>query len=109
MLGRARGDHHHGAACGGERGLAVRSRLMLLLGDASYALYLLHPIVVGQLIQLAPRLAPLSWLLCLLAATATVARSVTFHLRVEARLLRRLGALAGGNRPATSHHQHVER
>jgi exopolysaccharide production protein ExoZ len=32
------------------RGFAIRSRLILLLGAASYAIYLLHPIAVGQLL-----------------------------------------------------------
>ncbi|HEX4736943.1 MAG TPA: acyltransferase [Allosphingosinicella sp.] len=74
-------------------GLAIRNRFVLLLGGASYAIYLLHPIAVGQLFQLAPRPAPLSWLFCLGAATVTIAVSIAFYLWIEAPLLRLLRGL----------------
>ena len=71
-------------------GLAIRSKLVLLLGAASYAIYLLHPVAVGQLIQLPVIAPPLSWALCLLAVGVTVATSVAFHMLLEVPLLRRL-------------------
>lgn len=74
-------------------GLAIRSRLVLLLGAASYAIYLLHPIAVGQLLQFPPVQPPLSWLYCLAAVPVAVGLSVAFHLYVEAPLLRRMRAL----------------
>lgn len=82
-----------GAVTAERSGWAVRSRAVLLLGAASYALYLLHPIAIGVLIQLpaGPSLYPR--LACLLATVAIVAISVGFHLWVEAPLLRRLRAL----------------
>jgi peptidoglycan/LPS O-acetylase OafA/YrhL len=75
------------------RRLAIRSRAVLLLGAASYAIYLLHPIVVGQLIQLPSLAPPLNWLYCAAAVAVTVGLAVAFHLRVEAPMLRRLRGL----------------
>jgi exopolysaccharide production protein ExoZ len=75
------------------RGLAIRSRFVLLLGAASYAIYLVHPIAVGQLLQLPPATPPLNWLYCAAAVVVTVGLSVAFHLWVEAPLLRRLRGL----------------
>jgi exopolysaccharide production protein ExoZ len=74
-------------------GLAIRSKLVLLLGAASYAVYLLHPVAVGQLIQLPSITPPLSWALCLLAIVVTVAVSVAFHIFLEVPLLRLLRGL----------------
>jgi len=70
------------------RGLAIRSNAVLLLGAASYAIYLLHPITVGQLLQLPPAAPPRNWLYCLAAVAVTVGLAVAFHLWVEAPLLR---------------------
>jgi exopolysaccharide production protein ExoZ len=71
-----------------QRGLAVRSRAVLVVGAASYAIYLLHPIMVGQLLQLPAARPPLTWLYGLGAVTVTMALSVAFHIAVEAPLLR---------------------
>lgn len=71
-----------------QHGHRIRSRAVLLLGAASYAIYLLHPIMVGQLLQLPAAVPPLSWLYCLAAAIAVVGLSVGFHLGIEAPLLR---------------------
>ena len=71
-------------------GIALRSKLALLLGAASYAIYLLHPIGVGQLLQLPGSPPAFSWALCLAAAGATAAIAVAFHLLIELPLLRRL-------------------
>lgn len=80
-------------------GFAIRSRFVLLLGGASYAIYLLHPVVVGQLLQLPPNAPPWSWVLCLLAVVVTVAVSIAFHLLVELPILRRLRSWLGNGLP----------
>ena len=74
-------------------GLAIKSRIVLLLGAASYAIYLLHPIAVGQLLQLTPNSPPVNWALCAAAVGVTVAVSVVFHLVIEVPLLRWMRAL----------------
>ncbi len=81
------------------RGLALRSRIALLLGAASYAIYLLHPIAVGQLIQLPANPPPLSWALCLAAIGVTVAVSVAFNIFIETPLLRWLRSLLRDKSP----------
>jgi peptidoglycan/LPS O-acetylase OafA/YrhL len=73
-------------------GFAVRNKLILLLGAASYSIYLLHPIGIGQLVQLPANPPPLSWALCLFAVGVTVCVSVAFHLLVETPMLNRLRA-----------------
>jgi exopolysaccharide production protein ExoZ len=75
------------------RGFAIKSRTVLLLGAASYSLYLLHPVVVGQLLQLPPARPPFTWLYCFAAAIAAIGLSVAFNLTVEAPLLRRMRGL----------------
>ncbi len=69
-------------------GFAVRSKAVLLLGAASYAIYLLHPIGVGQLIQLPPAEPPFTWLFCLGAVVLIVGVSLVFHVGMERPLLR---------------------
>ena len=81
-------------------GLAVRSRAVLALGAASYAIYLLHPIAVGQLFQLPPNQPPLAWLYLLAAAGVTLAVSLAFHLWIEAPLLRWMRSRLGDRPPA---------
>jgi exopolysaccharide production protein ExoZ len=81
------------------QGLAIRSRVVLLLGAASYAIYLLHPIMVGQLLQLPPAPPPLSWLYGLGAAIVTIALSVAFNLFIEAPLLRWMRGLLSDRPP----------
>ena len=71
-----------------QRGLAITSKAALLLGAASYAIYLLHPIVVGQILQLPPAEPPFTWLCLILALAFTIGVSVVFHLWIEAPLLR---------------------
>lgn len=75
------------------RGIAVRNRAVLLLGAASYSIYLLHPIAIGQLLQRPPAQPPLTWLYCLGATAIIVGLAVIFHLAVEAPVLRRLRGL----------------
>jgi exopolysaccharide production protein ExoZ len=69
-------------------GAHMRSRLILLLGAASYAIYLLHPIVVGQLLAAPAYRPPVSWALCVLATFITAGAAVLFHLMVEVPFLR---------------------
>jgi exopolysaccharide production protein ExoZ len=80
-------------------GLAVGSRAILILGAASYAIYLLHPIAVGQLLQLPPHSPPASWAILIGATVAIVALSFAFHLWVEAPMLRKLRRLIGDQAP----------
>jgi exopolysaccharide production protein ExoZ len=74
-------------------GFAIRSKPVLLLGAASYAIYLLHPVMVGQLLQLPANPPPLSWAIGLLAVAITVGVSTAFHLWIEAPMLRWLRGL----------------
>lgn len=77
-----------GAILAEREGLAIRNRAILLLGAASYAIYLLHPVAVGQLLQLPSQSPPTSWLACTAATAAIVGVSVLFHRFVEVRMLR---------------------
>lgn len=70
-----------------QAGAAVTNRAVLLLGSASYAIYLIHPIVVGQLFQLPPQPAPLSWLYCTIATVATAGIAIAYYRIVEAPML----------------------
>lgn len=79
--------------------LAVRSRAVLMLGAASYAIYLLHPIAVGQLLQWPPNLPPISWAVCAGATLATIVIAVAFHRVVEAPLLRSFRRALGDRPP----------
>ena len=74
-------------------GFALRNKLFLRLGAASYAIYLLHPIAVGQLLQIPPIVPPLSWALCLVAVGVTAAISIAFNMMIEVPLLRSLRGL----------------
>lgn len=69
-------------------GVALRNRAVGLLGAASYAIYLLHPIAIGQLMRFPPDEPPRSWLVLFGAVVVTTALSLAFHLRIEAPLLR---------------------
>jgi exopolysaccharide production protein ExoZ len=71
-----------------QQGFAIRSKAVLLLGAASYAIYLVHPIVLGQLLQLPPAQPSVSWLYCVGALIITIGLSVAFNLAIEAPLLR---------------------
>jgi len=75
------------------RGLAIRSKAFLLLGAASYATYLLHPVAIGQLVQLPPNQPPLTWLYLFGAVLVTVAFSMAFHFWIEAPILRWMRSL----------------
>lgn len=74
-------------------GFALRNKTILLLGAASYAIYLLHPIAIGQMLQIPPNAPPLSWALCLLAVAVTATIAVAFNMIIEVPLLRRLRRL----------------
>lgn len=87
-----------GAVIAERSGFAIRNRMVLLLGAASYAIYLLHPVGVGQLMQLPPNAPPLSWAMCFAAVVAMVAVSVVFYRFVEAPLLRAMRRWIGDSR-----------
>lgn len=66
--------------------------LLALFGAASYAVYLVHPVALSFLVQLATRvpgrfLPPLEAIVLLLAVSATMA-GILYHLVVEKRLTR---------------------
>lgn len=84
-----------GAVIAERSGIAFRNRVVLILGGASYAIYLLHPIAVGQLLQLPPNAQLASWAVCLGATILIVALSVGFHLVVEVPTLRMLRRFLG--------------
>lgn len=84
-----------GAIIAERDGFAIRNRTIQVLGAASYAIYLLHPIAVGQLLQLPPIPPPLSWATCLAATAAAVAVAVAFHIWGEKPLLHELHRLLG--------------
>src|SRR3712207_482608 len=73
-------------------GMRSASTPLLGLGSASYALYLIHPLVVnfvGELGKAFPAIAPATTLLGLTAAiAASVGVAVVVHLWVEAPLLK---------------------
>jgi exopolysaccharide production protein ExoZ len=88
-----------GAVIAERSDLTVKSRAVLMLGAASYAIYLLHPIAVGQLLQLPPNLPPISWAVCAGTTLATIVIAVAFHRVVEAPLLRRFRRSLGDRPP----------
>jgi exopolysaccharide production protein ExoZ len=73
--------------------IALQSKFILVLGAASYAIYLLHPIAVGQLLQLPPGSPPISWALGSVAVGITVGAAVAYNIFLEMPLLRRLRGL----------------
>ena len=81
-----------------------RNRLLILIGDASYILYLVHPFVLYFLDRaLARHLA--HWLSdttvtgMAIGTTASVGIAIVLHLYAERPLLRALTARFGGHRP----------
>jgi len=81
-------------------GIATANRLVLLLGNASYAMYLLHPLVLGILLQYpAKPLSVTMWWFCG-ATLATAAVAVAFYLLIEAPVIYRLRRLMGDRGPA---------
>lgn len=83
-------------------GLTVRNGFVLLLGAASYAIYLLHPIFIGQLLWLPGIGLSTSWALCLAATAAIVALAVLFHRCIEVPLLQALRRLIEDGRQQSS-------
>ena len=67
------------------RGAMSAGRAWLLLGDASYSIYLVHYPVLLVMFKLSPRRIPLhgDWLLAIIAA---VLGGIVFHLLIEKRL-----------------------
>src|SRR3712207_3430189 len=81
-------------------GMRSASTPLLTLGSASYALYLIHPLVVDLVRELgkaSPALAPATTLLGLaVAVAASVGVAVVVHLWIEAPLLNATRALTRG-------------
>ena len=77
-----------------------------LLGDASYAIYLMQILtigLVGAVVQRAPLHGPLQWLVMVVACmAASIAVGVLAHLKVEKPLLRRLVHLRPRREPAAT-------
>lgn len=83
------------------RGALPRSRALKSLGDASYSLYLVHPIVIAVMAKVVQKLPVNGWpqfivmiVLCMLASTAA---GLVVHVGVEKPLLRALRR--GGRQP----------
>ncbi|MFG1320046.1 acyltransferase family protein [Xanthobacter autotrophicus] len=78
----------------------------VLLGDASYALYLVHGMVlsaVGQVFVHLPLSAPLSFIACAICGVgAAIVVAIAVHLAVEKPLLRLMSRKPRANRAATS-------
>ncbi len=76
---------------------------VVLLGEASYALYLLHSIPVRAVLQgagwLKLDIAAAPWLYLGLATTGAIALAVAVHLAFERPVTRALRRLAGGGTP----------
>jgi peptidoglycan/LPS O-acetylase OafA/YrhL len=71
-------------------GIVVRGRFPIALGAASYALYLLHPLVLSFAIPLPAGPIALRGAVFAVLVAATVAISLLFHAHVEAPLTRTL-------------------
>lgn len=74
-------------------GRRITSRAALLLGAASYSLYLFHPILLQSTVKFTARLLPSSsglspFLAALLASAVAIAASIFIYLQIEQRILR---------------------
>ena len=67
------------------RGIVSAGRVWLLLGDASYSIYLVHYPILLVMFKLLPRQTPLhgNWLLAIIAAVLV---GIIFHLLIEKRV-----------------------
>lgn len=79
-----------------ERSLIVEHRAVDLLGDASYALYLMHIPIISVLVKLLLRVGPIGNVGLVVAFigifVACVGCAVVFHLRIERPMLAWLGS-----------------
>lgn len=73
-----------------QAGFALRSRFVLGLGAASYAIYLLHPLVFSFVLPLPAGSAGMRGAIFAVLLTATIAVSVPFHVGIETPLIRYL-------------------
>lgn len=83
----------------------VQSRALLMVGDASYALYLIHMFVVGAVVAVAGRFVPLTSVAALSAIVGVslmlaVTVAILAHRFVEVPILRRLHAAFVPRTPA---------
>jgi len=71
-------------------GLSSGNRILLLLGDASYAMYLLHPLVLGLLLQILAKPLRVSIWWFGGATLSTVLLSMGYYLAIDAPTIRYL-------------------
>jgi exopolysaccharide production protein ExoZ len=89
-------------------GISMRNRLLLVLGSASYAMYLLHPLALGLLLQrpAGPFAVRMAWLT--VATLGTVLCAIAYFYLVEAPVIRGLRRTLLGERLTTQSPQAVE-
>jgi len=87
-----------GAVFGQQRQVTTTGRVLCLVGDASYALYLFHPLFIRALREIALRTGvatPMAqWLYLMITLVAVTAAALAIHYAFErpvTRVLRRLG------------------
>jgi peptidoglycan/LPS O-acetylase OafA/YrhL len=80
-------------------GFRTESRRILLLSNASYAMYVLHPLILDTLMQYSPQPLRISVWWFAGATIATVAISVGYYLTIEASVIRWLRVKLLGDRP----------
>lgn len=76
-------------------GAAIKSRAILLAGDGSYVLYLIHPYIIYGLLRFPFRGAdlwprPVQWALVAVLIASSIAVSIVIHLYFELPVMRRL-------------------
>jgi len=99
VVGGALSLEHHGTR--------FRARLVQLLGGASYALYLIHPLINMPIGRISNHLdsAPLGWALAFLALLVSTVLAVAIHIYVERPVTARLRALIGHAQPIADLHE----
>jgi exopolysaccharide production protein ExoZ len=75
-------------------GWRITRKLPLLLGTASYSLYLFHPVLLQPSVKIFHAVFPAAWLIApylaaLVAILIALTGSILIHLQLEARILRR--------------------
>jgi exopolysaccharide production protein ExoZ len=81
-----------GLLVGERRGFSSESRVLLMLGNASYAMYLLHPLILGLLLPYPAGSLSVRVMMFCAASIATILIALLYYYLIEApviRLLRR--------------------
>jgi exopolysaccharide production protein ExoZ len=73
-------------------GWQVRSEFLLLVGAASYSLYLFHPVLLQPTVKTLSRFLPLPpsvsiWITTLIAIGVSLAGAIAIHLKIEAKIM----------------------